>query len=35
MLWRLFLAFRRIDRWLKTRLLRRRYGFILPGRIQR
>ena len=35
MLWRLFLAFRRIDRWLKTRLLRRRYEFILPGRIQR
>ncbi|MEE4608324.1 MAG: DUF6206 family protein [Desulfobacteraceae bacterium] len=35
MLWRLFLAFRRIDRWLKTRLLHRRYEFILPGRIRR
>lgn len=35
MLWRLFLAFRRIDRWLKDGLLRRRYEFILPGRIQR
>ncbi|MFO7685942.1 MAG: DUF6206 family protein [Desulfobacterales bacterium] len=35
MIWGLFLAFRRIDRWLKTRLLRRRYEFILPGKIQR
>jgi hypothetical protein len=35
LIWRLFLAFRRIDRWLKTRLLRRRYEFILPGKIRR
>ncbi|HDI59652.1 MAG TPA: hypothetical protein ENF48_04725 [Desulfobacteraceae bacterium] len=35
MIWRLFLAFRRIDRWLKTGLLRRRYEFILPGKIER
>ncbi len=35
MIWRLFLAFRRIDRWLKTELLRRRYEFILPGEILR
>lgn len=35
MIWRLFLAFRRVDRFLTTALLRRRYEFILPGRIQR
>ena len=35
MIWRLFLAFRRVDRFLTTRLLRRRYEFILPGSIQR
>jgi len=32
LIWTLFLAFRRIDRWLTTRILRRRYEFILPGR---
>lgn len=35
LIWTLFLAFRRIDRWLTTRILRRRYEFILPGKIRR
>ena len=35
LIWALFLAFRRIDRWLTTRILRRRYEFILPGKIKR
>ncbi len=35
LIWALFLAFRRIDRWLTTRVLRRRYEFILPGKIKR
>ncbi len=35
LIWALFLAFRRFDRWLKTVLLRRRYEFILPGKIKR
>jgi len=35
LIWTLFLAFRRIDRWLTTRLLGRRYEFILPGKIKR
>ena len=34
-IWSLFLAFRRIDRWLTRHLFRRRYEFILPGRIKR
>ena len=34
-IWTVFLAFRRIDRWLATRVLGRRYEFILPGAIQR
>ena len=34
-IWAVFLAFRRFDRWLKLRLLRRRYEFILPGAIER
>jgi len=33
--WTLFLAFRRFDRFLKTKLLRKRYEFILPERIKR
>lgn len=33
--WIVFLFLRRFDRWVKTRLLRRRYEFILPGAIQR
>ncbi len=35
LIWMLFLAFRRIDRFLTTRVLRRRYEFILPGKIKR
>ncbi len=35
LIWTLFLAFRRIDRGIRTRLLRKRYEFILPGRIRR
>jgi hypothetical protein len=35
LIWTLFLAFRRLDRWLTTKLFRRRYEFILPGRIKR
>jgi len=35
LIWRLFLSFRRIDRRLTTQLLRRRYEFILPGKIRR
>lgn len=34
-IWTIFLALRRLDRWWTTRLLRRRYEFILPGRIER
>jgi hypothetical protein len=34
-IWRLWLAFRRIDRFLKTRILMRSYPFILPGKIKR
>ncbi|UCH21117.1 MAG: hypothetical protein JSU83_21830 [Deltaproteobacteria bacterium] len=34
-IWILFLTFRKIDRWLTTRLLGKRYEFILPGRIKR
>ena len=35
LIWSVFLMFRKIDRWLQTELLRRRYGFILPGKITR
>lgn len=35
LIWTLFLGFRRLDRWLKRRMLRRRYEFILPGPIRR
>ena len=34
-IWVVFLAVRRFDCWMKTRLLGRRYEFILPGRIER
>ena len=34
-IWSLFLAFRRMDRWLCRNLFRRRYEFILPGSIKR
>jgi hypothetical protein len=35
LIWSLFLSFRRIDRWLTTQIWRRRYEFILPGKIRR
>ena len=34
-IWTVFLAFRRVDRWIKTHLLRKRYEFILPDKIER
>jgi len=34
-IWKVFQSFRRFDRWLKTGLFRKRYEFILPGKIQR
>ncbi|MCU0600527.1 MAG: DUF6206 family protein [Desulfobacterales bacterium] len=34
-IWSLFLALRRMDRAIKTRILRKRYNFILPGKIKR
>jgi len=34
-IWRLYLALRRLDRFLMTRLLHRPYVYILPGRIKR
>jgi hypothetical protein len=34
-IWSLFLSLRRLDRYVKTKILRRRYNFILPGRISR
>jgi hypothetical protein len=35
MIWVLFLAFRRFDRWLHKYILRKPYIYILPGRIKR
>jgi len=35
LIWTLFLAFRRLDCWLKIKLFRKRYEFILPGKIKR
>ena len=35
LIWALFLALRRFDRWLKTTLFRQRYEYILPGKIER
>jgi hypothetical protein len=34
-IWRLYLAMRKVDRTLHTRLLRRRYPYILPERVRR
>ena len=34
-IWALFLTLRRFDRFIKTKLLRQRYNFILPGKISR
>lgn len=35
LIWTLFLAFRRLDCWIKTNLFRKRYEFILPEKIVR
>jgi len=35
LIWTLFLSFRRIDRFIKTKILHKRYEFILPGKIKR
>ena len=35
LIWRLFLGLRRLDRFIKVKLLRGRYEFVLPGKIQR
>jgi len=35
LIWTLFLSFRRIDRWIKTKIFRKSYEFILPGKIKR
>ncbi len=34
-IWRLWMFFRKIDRFIRTRLTRRGYPFILPGKIKR
>ena len=34
-IWRFYLAARKVDRFLRTRLLGREYPYILPGKIQR
>jgi len=34
-IWSVYLSFRRIDRWLTTQIFRRRYEYILPGKIKR
>jgi hypothetical protein len=34
-IWALFLAFRRFDRFITARIMRKRYEFILPGKIKR
>jgi len=35
LIWTLFLAFRKVDRWVRTKLVRKRYEFLLPGKIKR
>jgi hypothetical protein len=34
-IWQIFLAFRKLDRFITTRLMNQRYDFILPGNITR
>ena len=34
-IWQLFLAFRKVDRFITNRIMNRRYDFILPGQIKR
>jgi hypothetical protein len=33
--WSVFLASRKVDRWMQTKLLRKRYEYLLPGKIKR
>jgi hypothetical protein len=35
LIWSLYLSMRKVDRFLRTRLLRQQYPYILPGRIKR
>ena len=35
LIWALYLALRKFDRFLRTRLLRQEYPYILPGKIKR
>jgi hypothetical protein len=35
LIWTLYLSMRKLDRFLRTRLLRREYPYILPGKIKR
>jgi len=35
LIWSLFLALRRIDRFIKMKLMQQRYEFVLPGKIKR
>jgi hypothetical protein len=35
LIWRLYLSMRRTDRFLKTRIRRKGYPYILPGKIKR
>ncbi|MHC1591973.1 MAG: hypothetical protein ACXQS8_07795, partial [Candidatus Helarchaeales archaeon] len=34
-IWEIFQAFRRMDRFVKTKILRKKYEFYLPGKIKR
>jgi hypothetical protein len=34
-IWSLYMAVRKLDRFIKTKILRKRYEFILPGDIKR
>ncbi len=34
-IWKLFLSLRRLDRFIKTKIFRKKYDFILPGKINR
>ena len=34
-IWRIFLAFRQLERFIKTKIQRKEYGLILPGKVKR
>ncbi len=34
-IWNVFQTFRRLDRWIKTKIRRKKYDFYLPGKIKR